>query len=437
MMKTTKGQALWKKANELIPMGTQLLSKNADQFLPGRWPSYFKKAKGIEVWDLDGNVYLDFTIMGVGSCILGYADKDVNKAVKNVIDSGNMCTLNSPEEVELAKILLEMENWAGMVRYARTGGEAMAIAVRIARAYSGKDIVAFCGYHGWHDWYLAANLAQEKNLDGHLLPGLKPVGVPRALLGTAIPFEYNRPEQLEEIVKKHDIGVIVMEPIRSYYPENGFLQKVREIADTNSAVLIFDEITSGFRMRVGGAYKLFDVIPDIVVYAKAISNGYPMAAIVGKKEIMEKATDSFISSTYWTERIGPAAAIATIKKLKEKDVPNHLINLGNKIMDGWKQISDKTGIKIKISGIPPLPKFAFEYGNSRELMTLFTQEMLEKGFLARDSVYLSYSHKKHHIDRYLEAVEEVFKKIKKGIDKKNIKKILKVPVASSGFRRLT
>ncbi|MCX8082659.1 MAG: aminotransferase class III-fold pyridoxal phosphate-dependent enzyme [bacterium] len=437
-MNCKKGQKLWEKAKKLIPMGTQLLSKNADLFLPEQWPSYFKKAKGIEVWDLDGNKLFDFTIMGVGSCILGYSDPDVNRAVKKVIDSGNMSTLNSPEEVELAEILLKMEPWAGKVRYVRTGGEAMAVAVRIARAFSGKDKVAFCGYHGWHDWYLSANLSEDKALDGHLLPGLKPLGVPRALLGTAFPFTYNKIEELERIMESNnDIGVIVMEPIRNYYPEDGFIQKVREIADRYKAVLIFDEITSGFRMRLGGAYKIFNVIPDIVVYGKAISNGYPMAVIVGRSEVMEKAEESFISSTYWTERIGPAATIATIKKMKEKDVPSHLIKIGKKIMDGWRVVSEETGVKINVSGIPPLPKFSFEYENSRELMTLFTQEMLERGFLARESVYVSYSHKEKEVDRYLCAVKEVFNVIKKGMEKGRIRKMLKGPVAEQGFRRLT
>ncbi|MCM8815384.1 MAG: aminotransferase class III-fold pyridoxal phosphate-dependent enzyme [Candidatus Omnitrophica bacterium] len=337
-MKCKKGQALWKEAKKIIPMGTQLLSKKAELFLPEQWPSYFSKAKGIEVQDLDGNKYLDFTIMGVGSCILGYADPDVNKTVKSVIDTGNMCTLNSPEEVKLAKLLLEIDEWAGKVRYARTGGEAMAVAIRIARAFSGRDKIAFCGYHGWHDWYLSANLSDDRNLDGHLLPGLEPLGVPRGLAKTAFPFTYNNISELEKITESHDIGVIVMEPLRSNYPENGFLEKVRAIADRCKAVLVFDEITSGFRMRIGGAYKLFNVEPDIVVYAKAISNGYPMAAIVGRSEIMEKAEESFISSTYWTERIGPAAAIATIKKMKQKNVPEYLMKMGKKIMDGWKNI---------------------------------------------------------------------------------------------------
>jgi len=178
-----KSQELYRKAKKIIPGGTQLLSKRPEMFLPELWPAYYDKAKGCEVWDLDGKKYIDMSTMGVGSCILGYADDDVNKAVKSAVDRGNMCTLNAPEEVELAELLLKLHPWAEMVRYARTGGESMMIAVRIARAKSGKDTVLFCGYHGWHDWYLSSNLADEKSLDGHLLPGLNPLGVPRALKG--------------------------------------------------------------------------------------------------------------------------------------------------------------------------------------------------------------------------------------------------------------
>lgn len=433
-----KGQKLWEKAKEIIPWGTGLLSKTGEMFLPEKWPSYFEKAKGIKVWDLDGNEYLDFSFMGIGSCILGYNDPDVNKAVKKVIDKGNMCTLNSPEEVELAELLLKMHPWAGMVRYARTGGEAMAVAVRIARAYTGRDKIAFCGYHGWHDWYLSANLSDDKNLDGHLLPGLKPEGVPRVLKGTSIPFTYNKIDELENIVRHNDIGVIVMEPMRNYWPENDFLKKVRDIATKTKSVLIFDEITSGFRMRAGGIYKLFKVEPDMVVYAKGISNGYPMAAIIGKKKIMKVVDKCFISSTYWTERIGPAAAIATIKKIKEKKVPKHLIKMGKEIKRGWKEIAENTGIKIKITGIDPLATFKFDYGkDSQAIVTLFTQEMLKRGYLSGKSVYLSYSHKEKDIKKYLKEVEDVFRKIKYAIENKRIYNLLEGPVAQEGFRRLT
>ena len=437
MNKVRKGIKLWNEAKMMIPGGTQLLSKRSEQFLPDQWPSYYKKAKGVEIWDLDGNKYIDMSLMGVGSCILGYADTDVNKAVKKVIDDGSMATLNSPEEVELTKLLLNLHPWADMVRLARTGGEAMAVAVRIARAYTKKERIAFCGYHGWHDWYLSANLAKDKNLDGHLLPGLEPRGVPRVLKGTSFPFSYNKIDELRNVVSKNDIGVIVMEPVRNYEPEDNFLRKVREIADKIKAVLIFDEVSSGWRMNIGGIHELYNVYPDIVVYGKAISNGFPMASIVGKGKIMDMAQISFISSTYWTERIGPAAAIATINKLRKMDVPAHLCKIGNLIKKGWAEIADSHGLKINVSGIPPLPAFVFDYKEKQALHTLFTQEMLKRGFLASKSVYASYAHKEKHIKKYLENVDEVFKIMRKAIHNGNVYRLLKGPVAHTGFKRLT
>ncbi len=436
-MNVQKGQALWAKAKGVIPGGVQLLSKNPEQFLPGSWPSYFSRARGIEVVDIDGNRFLDFSIMGIGSCALGYADPDVNRAVKEAVDTGNMCTLNSPEEVELAELLLGMHPWAGKVRYSRTGGEAMAIAVRLARAYSGREKIAFCGYHGWHDWYLSANLSGDSNLDGHLLPGLKPLGVPRVLTGTAFPFRYNRIEELESLVKGNDIGVIVMEPVRNYYSAGGFLERVRDIADGINAVLVFDEITSGFRINAGGAHQVFKIEPDIAVYGKAISNGYPMAAVVGRKEVMDKAQDTFISSTYWTERIGSVAALATIKKYREMDVPARLVETGERITEGWLEAAEKNGLKIQTAGIPPLAKFSFDYDSSDALITLLTQEMLKRGFLARDSVYVSYCHGEKEVKEYLSAVNEVFNMIKGALENNKVSEMLEGPVKHSGFTRLT
>ena len=435
-MKKNKGVELWDRAKRIIPGGTQLLSKRSEMFLPDQWPSYFKRAKGIEVWDLDDNHYIDMSIMGVGTCILGYADEDVNKAVRKVIAAGSMCTLNSPEEVELAELLLSIHPWADMVRYARSGGEAMAMAVRIGRAFTRKDKVAFCGYHGWHDWYLSANLADDRNLDGQLLPGLKPLGVPRALKGTSIPFNYNRIEELHEIVKTNDIGVIVVEPVRHHEPENDFLGQIRRIADSIGAVLIFDEITSGWRMNIGGIHKLYKVSPDIVVYAKAMSNGFPMAAIIGKRDIMNMAQESFISSTYWTERIGPAAAIATIRKMQKKEVPTHLCRIGDLIGEGWKRMANKHNLKITVMGIPPLKTFAFSHERSLELHTLFTQEMLKRGFLASKSVYVSYSHNDQHVEEYIMRVDEVFGVVEKAIENGNVLDLLRGPIAHAGFKRL-
>lgn len=437
-MKTTTGVNLWNKAKKIIPGGSQLLSKRSERFLPGLWPAYYKKAEGVYVWDLDGNKFIDMAYMGIGACVLGYADPDVNKAVKYVIDSGSMSTLNSPEEIELAELLLKMEPWAGMVRFGRAGGEACAIAVRIARAYTDKEKVAFCGYHGWHDWYLAANLADDKNLDGQLLPGLKPKGVPRGLTGTSIPFNYNKIEELEKIIQENNIGVIIMEPVREHEPENDFLQKVRKIADKIGAILIFDEITSGFRIKVGGAFKKYAVNPDIVVYGKGMGNGYPISAVVGKKEIMDAAQETFISSTFWTERIGPAAAIATIKKFQKNNVARHLAKMGEKITRGWKKAAEKHGLKIETHGIAPLTSFSLQYGDdSQALHTLFNQEMLEKGYLVTKAVYLSFAHTEEIIDKYLKLVDEVFVILKKAIINGNVRQLLKGDVAYSDFKRLT
>jgi glutamate-1-semialdehyde 2,1-aminomutase len=431
------GVKLWNKAKKVIPGGTQLLSKRSDQFLPDQWPSYFKRAKGVEVWDLDDNHYIDMSIMGVGACVLGYADDDVDGPVKKGIDLGSMCTLNSPEEVELAELLLDLHPWAGMVRYTRSGGEAMTMAVRIGRAYTRKDKVAFCGYHGWHDWYLSANLADDKNLDGHLLPGLEPKGVPRCLARTSFPFNYNKIEELEDIVHKNkDIGVIVVEPVRHQQPKDDFLGKIRKIANRVGAVLVFDEITSGWRMNVGGIHELYGVYPDIAVYAKAMSNGFPMGAVVGKTEVMDIAQETFISSTAWTERVGPIASIATIEKMQKHKVPSHLCKIGNLISNGWRRLAESAGLKISVMGIPPLTTFAFEHKENQALQTLFTQEMLNRGFLASKSIYVSFSHTEENVARYLENADRAFGIVKKAVESGNIQKFLKGPVANAGFRRL-
>ena len=436
-MKSVKGIDLWNKAKKLIPGGTQLLSKRSEMFLPNQWPSYYQKAKGVEIWDLNNNKFIDMSIMGVGTCTLGYADEDVNKAVKNVIDNGSMSTLNTPEEVELAELLLKLHPWAKAVRYARTGGEAMSIAVRIGRAFTKKEKVAVCGYHGWHDWYLASNLADNSNLDGHLMKGLDPSGVPRCLLKTSFPFEYNNIEKLKTIVEENDIGVIVVEPFRHQEPKNDFLKKIRDISYDIGAILVFDEITMGWRLNVGGCHLIFDVDPDIMVVGKSISNGYPMAAVVGTDGVMDAAQSSFISSTYWTERIGPTAAIATINKMIKEDVPSYLDKIGKYITEGWRSLASKHNLDISI--LPPnaLTTFSFNYENTQEIKTLFTQEMLKRGFLATSSVYVSNSHAKEIVEKYLNNVDDVFKLISYAIIENKVSNLLNGPIAHSGFQRLT
>ena len=434
-----KSQELYKEAKKIIPGGTQLLSKRPEMVLPDLWPAYYRKAKGCEIWDLDGKKYIDMSYMGIGACILGYADNDVNRAVKKAIDSASMTTLNCPEEVELAKVLCGIHRWAGMVRFARTGGEAMAIAIRIARAKAGKDMVLFCGYHGWHDWYLSANINDDKALDGHLLPGLSSRGVPRALKGTALPFSYNNTGEFLRLVKKYrnKIGVVVMESIRNSDPEKKFIDTIRKVTNDLKAVLIFDEITAGWRLAEGGAHLLFKVEPDIAVFGKAISNGFPMAAVIGRKEVMEAANTTFISSTYWTDRIGPVAALATIKKIRQRGVTRHLKKIGKDVQDGWKMSAKRHDLKIEIGGKFPISHFAFSHEKAPVLKTLFAQLMLEKHFLATTAFYASYAHKDEHVEKYLKAVDESFGFIHKAIDEGNPEKYLKGGVCHTGFKRMT
>ena len=348
MVKKSKktGQKLFLKAKKIIPSGNMMISKNPELFLPDGWPTYFKKTKACYVWDLDNKKYTDMSLMGVGTNILGYSNYKVDNAVKKIIKLGNMSTLNCVEEVKLAEKLVEMHPWSQMVKFTRSGGEANAVATRIARASSGKDNIAFCGYHGWHDWYLATNLKSKKNLNSHLLKNLNTIGVPNNLKNTIYPFKYNDFETLKEIVERKKIGVICMEVMRNEEPKKNFLQKVRKLATKKGIVLIFDECTSGFRKNFGGLHLEYGVIPDIAIFGKALGNGYAINAVIGKKDVMENAQRSFISSTFWTERIGPAAALATLEEMERVKSWKIINNNGLKIMELWNKLSKTHNIKI-------------------------------------------------------------------------------------------
>jgi glutamate-1-semialdehyde 2,1-aminomutase len=430
------GQKLWKRAKQVIPGGNMLLSKRSEMFLPEQWPTYFSKAKGCKIWDLEGNEYIDMSLMGVGTNILGYGHPEVDEAVMRTVSSGNMSTLNCPEEVYLAEKLIEIHPWADMVRFARTGGEANAIAIRIARAASGKDKVAVCGYHGWHDWYLSANLGDEKNLDGHLLPGLEPNGVPRNLKGTVFPFNYNNFPELEALVNKHDIGVIKMEVIRNLDPEDDFLQKVRQLATDRNIILIFDECTSGFRETFGGLHKKYGVEPDMAMFGKALGNGYGITAIIGRRAIMDAAQTTFISSTFWTERIGPTAALKTLEVMERVRSWEIITHAGMNIRDQWKLLAEKYELSITTWGLPALGGFTFQSNRALEYKTLITQEMLSKGYLASNAVYVCTEHTQEIVDNYFEALDPIFGLVKECEEGRDINALLKGPVSHAGFKRL-
>jgi glutamate-1-semialdehyde 2,1-aminomutase len=430
------GQKLWKRAKAVIPGGNMLLSKRAEMFLPEQWPAYFSKAKGCQVWDLDGNRYTDMSIMGIGTNILGYGHEEVDAAVRQTVDAGNMSTFNCPEEVYLAEKLVEIHPWADMARLARSGGEANAIAIRIARAASGRDKVAVCGYHGWHDWYLSANLGDGENLAGHLLPGLDPNGVPQNLRGTVFPFNYNNYAELEALVNKHDIGVIKMEVVRNMGPEDNFLHKVRKLATDRGIVLIFDECTSGFRETFGGLHKKYGVEPDMAMFGKALGNGYGITATIGRREIMEAAQTTFISSTFWTERIGPTAALKTLEVMERVMSWETITQTGLNIRERWQNLADKHGLGVSHWGLPALTGYTFKSDNALAYKTLITQEMLAKGYLASNCVYVSTEHTKEVVDGYFEALEPLFALIKECEEGRDVMGLLKGPVCHGGFKRL-
>jgi glutamate-1-semialdehyde 2,1-aminomutase len=430
------GQKLWKRAKQVIPGGNMLLSKRAEMFLPEQWPAYFSKAKGCKVWDLDGREYTDMSIMGIGTNILGYGHPEVDAAVHQTVDAGNMSTFNCPEEVYLAEKLVELHPWADMVRLARTGGEANAVAIRIARAASGKDKVAVCGYHGWHDWYLSANLGGDENLAGHLLPGLEPRGVPQNLRGTVFPFNYNNYAELEALVNAQDIGVIKMEVVRNRGPEDNFLQKVRKLATDRGIVLIFDECTSGFRQTFGGLHKMYGVEPDMAMFGKAMGNGYAITATIGRREVMEAAQSTFISSTFWTERIGPSAALKTLEVMERLQSWDTITQTGLQIRQDWQRLGDKHGLKIDHWGLPALTGFTFQSPDALAYKTLVTQEMLAKGYLAGNSVYVCTEHTPELVEGFFQALDPVFGLVKECEEGRDVMTLLKGPVCHGGFKRL-
>lgn len=439
MKNETNTESLYLYAKQVMPGGTQLLSKRPEMFAPDVWPAYYRDARGCEIWDLDGRHYYDMTHNGVGACLLGYADPDVTQAVSERIQRGSMCTLNSPEEVALADELCTIHSWANQARFARCGGEACAVAVRIARATTDRSVVAICGYHGWQDWYLAANLGEDDALRGHLLPGLAPLGVPRELRGTAVTFNYGDRAAFEAILSMHGerLAAVIMEPCRYVDPDPGYLAYLRESAHRVGALLIFDEITIGWRLCHGGSHLRFGVHPDIAVFAKALGNGHPIGAVIGTREAMDGAHNSFISSTYWTEGVGPTAALATLRKLKENDVAAHVERIGTLMKEIWRSTGAKYGLPVKVAeGFPCLAHFVFDHRDGNELKTAFTTRMLRQGFLAGTAIYPTFAHTESVVSQYAEALDTVFVEMAHALVEGRLSALLEGPPAHQGFRRL-
>ena len=435
---TQAGQALYARAKAVIPGGTQLLSKRPEMFLPGKWPSYFQTASGISITDVDGNVWRDMGYHGIGACALGYANQAVDDAVRAAIAAGSASVLNCPEEVQLAERLVGHHGWADMARFTRSGGEAMSVAVRIARAATGRDRVLVCGYHGWHDWYIAANIeGGQGGLAAHLLPGLAPAGVPQDLGGSVTPFHYNDVSGFHEALGGGgDVAAIVMEPQRSQRPEAGFLEGIRDAAQKHGSVLMFDEVTSGFRTTIGGHHKSLGIAPDMAVFAKSLGNGYPIGAIIGRREIMDAAQNSFISSTAWTERTGFAAALAVFDVYESEDVPGQLTSAGERVRMAITSAADETNLDVTVSGIPPLTSFSIKVGEPAIAKTVFVQEMMRRGFLATTSFYATTAHSAADLDAYGTEIAEVFALIADAERDGRLRNCVEGEPAHAGFYRL-
>ena len=429
-MKIKNGVDLYNYAKTVIPGGTTLFSKRSELHLPNKWPAYFTKANKINIWDLKGNKFLDM-FFAVGTSILGYKNNNIDKSVLKNINKGNLTTLNCPEEVLLAKQIIQHHPWSSMAKFTRGGGEANALAIRIARSNTKKKNVAFCGYHGWHDWYLSSNIGSKKNLDQHLMSGLNYEGIPENLKDTSFPFPYNDFEYLLKLIRKKNIGIIKMEVMRNLEPQDNYLQKIRKICNEKKIILIFDECTSGYRENMGGIHLKYKINPDMAIFGKSLGSGYAINAIIGKKHIMKKAENTFVSSTFWGERIGYTAALSSIKEFKRLNVFKKIENNGKLIKSIWLDLSKKYNVPIKVTGRNSILSFEF-CKNHTQRKTYLTQEMLKNKILATNLIYITVFHNKKNIKKYIKILEKVFS----DISKKNIKNILKSKICFKPINRI-
>ena len=432
--------ALYERAMELIPGATQLISRRPNRVAFGVSPVYAARAQGARFWDVDGFEYIDW-ISGIGSIILGYADPVVDEAVREQISTGTVYSVNHELEVELAEELCRSIPCAEMVRYAKCGGEACAIAVRIARGVTGRDKILFSGYHGWHDWYLAANLSEEASLNAHLFPGIEATGVPKGLAGTALPFAQGDLAALGELLDRHrgEVAAIIMEPLRSEIPPDGFLAGVQRLAREHGAVWIFDEVSAGLRFSTGGAQQYLGVTPDMAVFAKSLSNGYPMAAVVGRRDVMEPSARMFISSTYWSDTIGLRAALTTLREVRRRDVPGQLWRFGAELKRRLNLVAEVVGLDVCCRGIDVHPHLQFGLSDpvlKNQVTTLHIQEMAKRGCHGYASFYLNAAQGEPELEQTVAAARDVFTIIRDGLATNTVERRLECAVQQDAFRRL-
>jgi len=398
------GQLLDRALNS-IPLASQTFSKSLTQYPRGVSPFFIEKGKGARVWDVDGNEYIDF-VNSLAAVTLGYCDEDVDKAVQEQMQNGVIFSLPHTLEMEVAEKLIQTIPCAEKVRFAKNGTDATSAAVRIARAYTGKEHVAVCGYHGWQDWYIGSTT--------------RDLGVPQSVKELTHKFEYNNIESLEKIFQEQELACVIMEPMNIEYPKDGFLKDVKELTHKNNALFILDETVTGFRYSLGGAQELFGVTPDLATFGKGMANGYPLSAVVGSNEVMQKVEDIFFSGTFGGETLSLAAASKIIDKYKKEQVIEHFSEVGSYLLERLnKLINDKNlGDIFWTSGHPSWSflhiKEQKKY-NTFEIKTFFLQEMFKRGILTLGSHNISFSHTKEIVDQLLDVYTEVLPMVKENI----------------------
>jgi glutamate-1-semialdehyde 2,1-aminomutase/spore coat polysaccharide biosynthesis protein SpsF len=390
-------QALLDRAQRVIPSCTQTFSKGPNQWVRGVSPHYLARGEGAWVWDVDGNKYLDY-LMALGPIILGYGNRRVNDAVTAQVEEGPVFSQMHPLEVAVAEMLVDLIPCAEMVRFAKNGSDATTGAVRAARAYTGRDHVAFCGYHGWHDWYIGATTRNK--------------GVPAAVSALSHGFTYNDIDSLKRIFAEHAIAAVVMEPVGVEEPKQGFLQAVRELCTANGAVLIFDEIVTGFRLHMGGAQAHFGVTPDLACFGKAMANGYPLAAVVGRRDVMMEFDEVFFSGTFGGDAISLAACKATIEEMQRHAVIAHNWRIGQQLYDGLSDLIARYGLAdvMKVMGYPVRSVIAFPGCDEQEARirrSFVMQECVKRGLLYYCYHNISFSHNEPEIQFTLDVLAEV------------------------------
>lgn len=412
-----RSEKMLERTLKTIPLGSQTFSKSKTQFPYGVSPYFVTRGKGSHVWDVDGNEYVDF-INSLAAVTLGYNDPDVTAAVRSQLKDGVIFSLPHPIEAEVAEKIVEMVPCAEMVRFGKNGSDATSGAIRLARAYTGKDHVAVCGYHGWQDWYIGSTA--------------RSLGVPEATRKLTHAFKYNDMDSLHSIFKKFHgrVSAVIMEPMNVEDPVNGFLENARELAHKNGAVFIFDETVTGFRFSNGGAQEYFGVTPDLATFGKGLANGYPVSAVTGKAEIMRLMEEVFFSFTFGGEALSLAAALATMKKLQKKPVIKTIWKQGAKAKKAAESMLKKYALEDAL-GVKGKDCWSFLVFNDTktysqwELKTLFLQEMYSRGFLTIGTHNMSYSHTDKDMARLLTAYDEVFAIIKDVLTDKSLAKRLK------------